>query len=182
MRAYKKHHAEHLDGTRGAWRPTLIASMIGADGHPIAWKEIVVVSCHNCGLQYGVGGDDGGPQIKPDGTTDIPVICHNCKTEDHMTFEKHQESEGREHYAKLKEAAQTEADDARHRHIQEHFKAKMYENIEDITKTIAKKIIPSGAPNRDKLLKQFIDEQKAQKQTNAELIQKAIQKYLQDEE
>src|SRR5574342_410419 len=106
MKNFKKHHLEHLDDTRGAWRPSLIASVHGADGHPVAWKEIVVVSCPNCGCQFGVGGDNNGPQIKADGTTDEPVTCYHCKWSDHMTFEKHQESAGREHFAKLKAEAE----------------------------------------------------------------------------
>jgi len=153
MRTYKKHHLEHLDGSRGTWRPTLVTSMWGADGHPIAWKEIVIVSCHNCGLQYGVGGDDNGPQIQDDGTTNSPVRCQHCKTEDHMTFDKHQEPIGREHFAKLKADALQEVKAARLMALQEHIKAQMQAELDERAAAAAREIIPDGADNPQELFK-----------------------------
>lgn len=155
MKTFKKHHTEHLDGTRGSWRPALVASLFGIDGHPVAWKEIVVVSCHGekCGLQYGVGGDDDGPQIQADGTTDRPVTCHHCQSSDHMTFEKHAAAEGRGHFNKLKAQAQQDVKDARIRLLKEKIRADILKTIDDEALDMANKILPDNAQNVQELFK-----------------------------
>jgi hypothetical protein len=151
MKNFKKHHAEHLDGTRGSWRPALIGALVGADGHYVSWKEIVVVSCHNCGLQYGVGGDEA--QIQPDGTTDIPVRCHHCGLTDHMTFDSHAAPAGREHFAKIKAEAEKGVRDARLNALHEKIKADMQADLHDRALAEARKILPDGATNAQELFK-----------------------------
>lgn len=141
MKNFKKHHHEHLDDTRGAWRPSLVASMWGPDGHPVAWKEIVVVSCPNCGGQFGVGGDSNGPQIKEDGSTDQPVVCHHCKWSDHMVFDGHQEPHGREHFAKLKDQAEQDVKDGRTRHLKKVLHQQMQEELEQKAHEEAQKML-----------------------------------------
>ena len=153
MRNFKKHHLEHLDDTRGAWRPSLIASMWGPDGQPVAWKEMVVVSCPNCGCQFGVGGDNNGPQIKQDGTTDQPVVCHHCKWSDHMTFDSHTEPQGREHFAKLKDQAVKEVREGRVRHLKKALHQQMMENMEQITHEEAMKQLSEDPDHAQAFLK-----------------------------
>ena len=103
-----KHHSEELDGTRGAWRPTHQAKkgLVGPDGHPLAWDEGVVMTCPSCGCQFGVGMDSNGstPRIVDGVTVDV-VKCMNplgCSwvSDGPVEFDKHQEAEGREAYAK----------------------------------------------------------------------------------
>jgi hypothetical protein len=154
MRTYKKHTGEHLDGTRGTWRPSLVASVFGADGHPVAWQEIAIVSCHDCGAQYGVGGDDVA--IKEDGVTESEVSCYNCKCRNPITFEKHAEPEGREHFAKLKEEAEQSIKDARIRVLHEIIKDNMRKELDEKALSEAKKIIPDDAKNPQELFRSAI--------------------------
>ena len=63
-----------LDGTRGKWRPALKQTTLDAEGDPSAWKELAVISCPGCGVQFGVGGR-GSAEIGPDGRTLSVVTC-----------------------------------------------------------------------------------------------------------
>jgi hypothetical protein len=154
MKTFKKHHNEDLDGTKGAWRPSLVVGMTGADGHPVSWNEIAVVSCPSCGAPQGVGAD--GVTIRPDGTTDGPVKCYNCPWQDGMTFEKHQEPEGREHFARLKEEAANGVKEARVRVMQEAIKRQTLEELDQKAWDEARKVIPDGAPNPQDLFNTFM--------------------------
>ncbi len=114
MTTVKKHPTEHLDGTKGSWRPALTASSIlAADGQPGDYNEIVVMSCPACGAPQGIGGDD----VKiVNGKTDRPWTCYDvrCKhREDVLEFVGHQEPAGREHFGKLKAEAHQGVFDAR---------------------------------------------------------------------
>lgn len=55
MRTFDQHNGD-LDNTRGKWRPTLKhdTSSLDVDGDPTSWKEMAVISCPNCGSQFGV--------------------------------------------------------------------------------------------------------------------------------
>lgn len=149
MKTFKKHHQEHLDDTKGAWRPTLVATVFGSDGHPVAWKEIVVVSCHECGLQYGVGGDEA--QIQENGQTDRPVTCHHCKTTDHHHYDLHADAVGREHFAKLKKQAEDDVKEARLRVLKQLIAEQIRKEADDRAMEAAKQILPDGANNPQEL-------------------------------
>lgn len=105
MSTMKKHHTEHLDGTKGRWRPALVGSeILTADGHHGDFNEIVVISCPKCGAHQGVGADD----VKiVNGKTDKPWTCYDarCRYSEVLEFEGHQEPHGREHFGKLKDEA-----------------------------------------------------------------------------
>lgn len=153
MKNFKKHHHEHLDDTRGAWRPSLVASMWGPDGHPIAWKEIVIVSCPGCGIQFGVGGDANGPQINEDGTTTEPVVCHHCQWSDNMTFDGHTEPHGREHFAKLKDQAANDVKEARAHHLKRALHKQMLENLDQAVHEESERLLAEDPDHAKAFLK-----------------------------
>ncbi len=57
-----------LDGSRGKWRPTLKHKSTDADGDPTTWEDRAVVSCPECGCQFGV-------TVGADGKSVGPVKC-----------------------------------------------------------------------------------------------------------
>jgi hypothetical protein len=154
MITFSKHHKEHLDGTKGSWRPALIASVFGVDGHPIAWKEIVVISCPTCACQFGVGGDD--VQINSDGTSSGPVTCHHCGWTDSITAEKFDHALGRSHFNQLKATAETEVSEARIRTVKEEMRKDLLADLDARAMSEAKKILPDGDPNHQELFKNFM--------------------------
>ncbi len=156
MKTFKKHHTDELpDGIKGkgSWRPSLVSTLDGADGMPIAWKEIVVVSCPQCAGQFGVGAD--GPEINANGKTDEPVHCPYCSWSDHMEFEKHQHSEGREHFAKLKGKAEESVRQARLDKAHQIIQKQMQDELNDRAYEEAKKLFPAGG-NHPEILRDFL--------------------------
>lgn len=123
----KLHHDDDNHGTRNTWRPChqTRTALLAADGHPAAWDEGVVMTCPSCGCAFGVGMDSDGstPRIK-DGTTVDVVKCMNpagCAwvSDGPVTFEKHQEAEGRERYARRVARHEDEVHEARVRTMHE---------------------------------------------------------------
>ncbi len=138
---FKKHHAEHLDGTRAAWRPALVSSVfVASDGHPADFNEIVVISCPvaKCGLQFGVGAEE----VKiVDGKSTGPVVCHHCGWTDSIELEGHQEPHGREHFARLKAEAHEAVRKARIEKAHAEIFAKKQEEIRAAALDEAKKYV-----------------------------------------
>ncbi len=124
MSKMEKHHSEHLDNTKGRWRPALVAGQLkGPDGHPLTFDEIVVISCPACGAPQGIGADD----VKiVNGKTDRPWHCYGgprgeCKaTLDSIEFDQHQDTAGREHFGRLKAEAQAQVEAAREMAVRHH--------------------------------------------------------------
>jgi hypothetical protein len=158
MKSFKKHHSDDLDGTKGAWRPALIAGVIGVDGHPMSHREVVVFSCPGCGAPQGVGGDD--VQILPDGTTDGIVRCYHCPWADTMTFEKHADAAGRSHFNELKAKAIKEIQDTRLNAIREKVREELFADLNDRAMAEAKKIMPDGAQNPQELFREVMSKKK----------------------
>lgn len=164
MHSVKKHHMEDLDGTKGAWRPALTAGLIGPDGHPASFNEMVVMTCPRCGGHFGVGADD--VKIQEDGTTTGPVRCpisvgkknEPCGwvSEGPVKFEGHAEPHGREHFAKLQEQAHKDVVDGRIRGVQKQIQADLIANLHEHTLAEAKKILPDGDPNHAELFRNFM--------------------------
>lgn len=150
MKSIKKHHSEHLDGTRGAWRPSVVgSSILGPDGHPASFGEVVVFSCPGCGAQQGVGTE--AVKIQPDGTTDGPVKCYHCPWSDVLQFEKHAEAEGREHFNRMIAQAHQDVSDARIRKLHEKIKTDMQQELAEKAMAEVRKILPEGAENHAEL-------------------------------
>lgn len=154
MKTYKKHYSDELDNHKGSWRPALVASIFGADGHPIAWQEIVVVCCHGCGAQFGVGAE--GDSIQADGSTSAEATCYHCKHTEHMTFEHFDQPKGREHFAKLKVDAGDAVKETRMRNVKEVLKKQMQEELDARAHEAAKAILPDDAPDHDVRLRNFL--------------------------
>jgi len=123
----KMHHNDDNHGTRNTWRPTHQAkkSMLAVDGMPAVWDEGVVMTCPSCGCAFGVGMDSDGstPRIKDGVTVDV-VKCMNplgCAwvSDGPVTFDKHQDAEGRERYNKMTATYEDEVHQARIRTIHE---------------------------------------------------------------
>ncbi len=154
MKNVKMHHNDDLDHTKGSWRPALVAGIVGADGNPETFNEIVVFSCPGCGAPQGVGADD--VKILPSGETDKPVHCHHCSWSDVMTFDKFSETDGRDKFAKAKDKAKKEVDDGRIHIMSEHIHNQMLLEMKDKVEAEAKKLIPDNAPNKAELFKDFM--------------------------
>lgn len=157
MRNIKKHHLEHLDGTKGAWRPALVPGMIGVDGHPASFNEVVVFTCPQCGAPQGVGGD--AVKIQADGTTDGPVRCVNapkCSFSEVMQFEAHATDAGREHFARMKEEAHAGVAETRISKVKEEIRQNMLAELDAKAHEEAKKILPEGDPNHPEIFKNFM--------------------------
>jgi hypothetical protein len=179
----RKHHAEHLDGTKGSWRPTLIAGKIlGADGHPESFEEIVVFSCPRCGAQQGVGADGHlGEPVIINGVTDKPVSCYDkkrCgwKSEGPVTFDDHQSTAGREHYKRLHDEAHRELHNARERVITQAIHDHVLKNFDQIKKTEMEKILPAGLSAADHRAK-YVEFMK-QKANSQEIFRKSLDTFL----
>lgn len=156
MANLKKHHDEHLDGTKGRWRPALVANVMGPDGHPASWNEIVVITCPSCGAPQGVGAD----AVKiVNGKTDGPWACYHCGHSEVLEFESHQEPHGREHFAKLKDEAAKGVSEARIRQVHDAIKEQMQQELHEKALVEAKKIFPDGANHAD-ALKNFMKDRK----------------------
>ncbi len=158
MHTFKKHKDEHLDNTRGKWRPALTAGIIGADGHPASFNEIVVFSCPSCGAPQGVGGDD--VKIQADGTTDGPVKCYHCGWTEVLHFELHADAVGRDHFGKLKEDAKVEVAEARMSKIKQLIREQMQQELDAKAHEAAKQILPDGDPNHAELFKNYMKNKK----------------------
>ena len=156
MKTYKKHTEKYLDGTKGAWRPTLIAAKYGSDGHPIEWKEIVVVSCHECGHQFGVGGDDDGPQIQEGGTFHMPVRCWHCKCINDVTLEDHSTDVGKKHFASLQTQARQDVKNARVRALQQKIMEQTLRDLEKNALAQAQQLLPDDTQNPQELFKKHL--------------------------
>jgi hypothetical protein len=165
----KKHHAEHLDGTKGSWRPALHAKAIGADGeHPDEFHELVVFSCPKCGMQQGVGADEPpAPQIV-NGVTDKPVKCHNdpkiCGwvSEQPLTFEDHQTEKGRKHFQELHDKAHQEVTEARERKIKKIIQDQIRDTIIEKSHEGMRAILPEGIERsqHQEIFKKFMTNRK----------------------
>jgi hypothetical protein len=70
----------HLDGdligTKGTWRAELKPTAFDAEGDPSAWRQLAMVSCSGCGLQFTIG-SKGRPGIV-DGKS-AGADCPHCK-------------------------------------------------------------------------------------------------------
>lgn len=157
MRTIKKHHLEHLDGTKGAWRPAHVPGLVGVDGLPASFNEVVVFTCPQCGAPQGVGGDR--VKIQVDGTTNDVVPCVNaprCAFNDVVKFENHGDDAGREHFARLKEEAHSGVAETRIRRVKEKVRERMLAEIDAKAHEEAKRVLPDGDPNHPELFKDFM--------------------------
>lgn len=156
----QKHHSDHLDGTKGRWRPALVAGLLGVDGHPMTFEEVVVISCPGCGAPQGIGGDD----VKiVDGKTDRPWRCYDPRCQyvvDSMEFLLHQDPKGREHFAQLKDQASKEVDEGRVRHLHERIRQELQDGLNDRALSEARKIMAAGGAPPQELFRNAMGRKK----------------------
>lgn len=144
MHKMKLHHDEELDGKfKGSWRPSLVATLYGVDGQPVAWKEIVVFTCPSCGCPQGFGAD--GDEIV-EGKSERIIKCQDsrCGWADMLEFDDHQKAKGRERYGKIKAEAEEGVKQARINHLHDKIRNEMQADMNERALAEAKKIMAAG--------------------------------------